>query len=88
MSVVTFAPARRRFIWWGMRIGGGILASASGTVSLAGAEAPAAERRRFMDLAFEMRRRAAARGDQAFGAVVVRDGQGRVLSGPSLLRTS
>ena len=34
----------------------------------------ASDRKRFMDRAFEMRRKAVERGDQAFGAVVVKDG--------------
>ena len=33
------------------------------------------DRKRFMDRAFEMRRKAVERGDQAFGAVIVKDGQ-------------
>ncbi|MBL8687589.1 MAG: nucleoside deaminase [Rhodospirillaceae bacterium] len=48
----------------------GLLASAA---IPAGAET--ADRRRFMDRAFEMRAEAVRRGDQPFGAVVVKDGR-------------
>jgi tRNA(Arg) A34 adenosine deaminase TadA len=37
-------------------------------------EAGAADRKAFMDRAFEMRRLAIERGDEAYGAVVVKDG--------------
>lgn len=73
MASVTFSPTRRRLLSWAMRVGGGILALAGAAFSPARAETPPTERRRFMELAFEMRRRAVERGDQAFGAVVVRD---------------
>lgn len=39
------------------------------------AAASGADRARFMERAYEMRRRAIVSGDQAFGAVVVKDGQ-------------
>jgi len=44
-------------------------------VATSHAAAPGADRSRFMDRAYEMRRRAIVSGDQAFGAVVVKDGQ-------------
>ena len=65
---MTVALTRRRLI-------GGLLAWSGARASPAQAETPPAERQRFMARAFEMRRMAVARGDQAFGAVVVRDGR-------------
>lgn len=50
----------------------GLLASAAIPVA---AETAAEARRRFMDRAFEMRAEAVRRGDQPFGAVVVKDGR-------------
>ncbi len=50
----------------------GLLASAA---IPARAETAAEARRRFMDRAFEMRAEAVRRGDQPFGAVVVKDGR-------------
>lgn len=50
----------------------GLLASAA---IPAAAETAAEARRRFMDRAFEMRAEAVRRGDQPFGAVVVKDGR-------------
>ncbi len=50
----------------------GLLASAA--IPAAG-ETAAEARRRFMDRAFEMRAEAVRRGDQPFGAVVVKDGR-------------
>jgi tRNA(adenine34) deaminase len=56
---------------------------AAGGVARAGAAEPAgAPERRFMALAFEMRRRALAWGDQPYGAVLVLDGE-VVGEGPS-----
>ena len=70
------APARvlltRRQVMTGL---GGLLAWAGADVSAVAATTPAAERQRFMARAFEMRRMAVERGDQAFGAVIVGDGQ-------------
>jgi tRNA(Arg) A34 adenosine deaminase TadA len=54
---------------------GGLLAWSGTQVSSAWAATPPVERQRFMARAFEMRRMAVERGDQAFGAVIVRDGQ-------------
>jgi guanine deaminase len=53
----------------------GLLAWSGSHLSPAWAATPPAERQRFMARAFEMRRMAVERGDQAFGAVIVRDGQ-------------
>jgi tRNA(Arg) A34 adenosine deaminase TadA len=64
----------RRQVMSGLtRVAGAALA-ASVTAPAAAATPPAA-RRRFMDRAFEMRRKAVERGDQAFGAVIVKDSQ-------------
>jgi tRNA(Arg) A34 adenosine deaminase TadA len=60
---------------WLARAAGGTLALSRGRAQPAGATAPPAERRRFMARAFAMRQAALERGDQPFGAVVVRDGQ-------------
>src|SRR5262245_40337547 len=54
---------------------GGLLAWSGTGVSPARAATPTAERERLMARAFELRRMAVERGDQAFGAVVVRDGR-------------
>jgi len=67
-------PARRRLL---ERITGiGLTILTIGGVSLSSARASTAtpERKRLMAHAYEMRRRAIASGDQAFGAVVVKDG--------------
>jgi tRNA(Arg) A34 adenosine deaminase TadA len=66
---------RREWIGGAIRIAGGALAVADPALSPAGAATPVAERARFMARALEMRRIAIERGDQAFGAVIVRDGQ-------------
>jgi tRNA(Arg) A34 adenosine deaminase TadA len=66
---------RREWIGGAIRIAGGALAVADPALSPAGAATPVAERPRFMARALEMRRIAIERGDQAFGAVIVRDGQ-------------
>jgi len=59
------------------RVAGAAIAAAglSGGAARAAAATPPAERARFMARAMEMQRLAVARGDQPFGAVVVRDGQ-------------
>jgi tRNA(Arg) A34 adenosine deaminase TadA len=54
------------------RVLAGLLASVAVPAS---AETSAEDRRRFMDRAFEMRAEAVRRGDQPFGAVVVKDGR-------------
>jgi tRNA(Arg) A34 adenosine deaminase TadA len=71
----TFSVTRRQLI-------GGVIWSAAGALTLRGtavtptaAATPTAERARFMARAGEMRRIAIERGDQPFGAVIVRDGQ-------------
>jgi tRNA(Arg) A34 adenosine deaminase TadA len=68
---------RREWIGGAIRIAGGVLAVADPDPALSSAAAatPVAERARFMARAFEMRRIASERGDQAFGAVIARDGQ-------------
>jgi tRNA(Arg) A34 adenosine deaminase TadA len=53
----------------------GAAAAPPGGVARAAALTPPAERARFMARAIEMQRLAVARGDQAFGAVIVRDGR-------------
>lgn len=75
MATVEFPLTRRQLISGVMRAAGGALAVSGAGFSPAGAATPAAERPRFMARAFEMRRIAVERGDQAYGAVVVRDGQ-------------
>ena len=54
---------------------GGLLAWSGTRVAAAETVTPPAERQRFMARAIEMRRIAVERGDQAFGAVVVKDGR-------------
>jgi len=73
--MVLQSPERRK--WLDCITGLGGMALALGGVSMASARASAAtpERERFMARAYEMRRRAVASGDQAFGAVVVKDGR-------------
>lgn len=68
------SPSRRRML--------GLLSQSGGTLALAGLSVAAAiaatrepARQHFMARAYEMRRRAIASGDQAFGAVVVKDGR-------------
>ncbi len=62
-------------LYWITRLGGTAVALNGVALVPARAAAPDAERRRFMARAVEMRRRAIASGDQAFGAVVVKDGR-------------
>ena len=59
--------------WFTRAVGGGLALSARPAGPAGAATAPG-ERQRFMARAFEMRQRAIARGDQAFGAVIVREG--------------
>lgn len=54
---------------------GGLLASVGARASVTDAATTPADRQRFMARAIEMRRLAVERGDQAFGAVVVKDGK-------------
>jgi guanine deaminase len=68
MAPVEFALTRRQWMSGAIRAAGGILIAA-------GAATPSAERERFMARALEMRRIAVARGDQPYGAVIVREGQ-------------
>jgi guanine deaminase len=71
MSTLT----RREWIGGAIRIAGGALAATDPALSSAGAATPVTERAPFMARALEMQRIAIERGDQAFGAVIVRDGQ-------------
>lgn len=75
MSAVTALLTRRQLMRGLTRGVGAVLAWSGPRVSSARAETSRAERQRFMARAVEMRRLAVERGDQAFGAVVVRDGQ-------------
>ena len=65
---------RRRLLSWMTVLGGALLAAAGGSPRTARASRDAA-RQQLMERAYEMRRRAIASGDQAFGAVVVKDGR-------------
>jgi len=65
---------RRQVMKGGIQIAGA-MALAGADTTPAAAATPPAERSRFMARAFEMRRIAVERGDQAYGAVIVRDGQ-------------
>ena len=69
------SPARRRLIGRVMRLGGAALALSGVSLSAARAASSDPDRQRLMARAYEMRRRAIASGDQAFGAVVVKDGE-------------
>jgi tRNA(Arg) A34 adenosine deaminase TadA len=65
----------------------GLAAAAVSGARPAAAQSADAETRRFMQLAFAMRDRAVREGDQAFGAIVVKDGR-VVGEGPSRVRTN
>jgi tRNA(Arg) A34 adenosine deaminase TadA len=66
----------RRHLMGGLtRVVAGVLAGSASRVQSAWAATPPAQRERFMARAFELRRMAVERGDQPFGAVIVRDGQ-------------
>jgi pyrimidine deaminase RibD-like protein len=56
-------------------VAGTALVIPGASVSSARAATPAADRSRFMARALEMRKMAVERGDQPYGAVVVKDGQ-------------
>ena len=71
---MTGLDLTRRQLVGGLTPIAGVLAW-SGARSPAAAATSPAERQRFMDRAFEMRRKAVERGDQPFGAVVVKDGK-------------
>ena len=75
MFPVTLSLTRRQLVGGLARAVGGLLAWSGTHSSPASAATTPAERRRFMARAFEMRRVAVERGDQAFGAVIVKDGQ-------------
>ena len=74
MTIGALSQPRRRLISLGLRIGGGALGLAGFGSALLHAAAPA-DRQRFMARALEMPRIAVQRGDQAFGAVVVKNGE-------------
>ena len=75
MVPITVLLTRRQLMGVLTRVVGGSLAWSGTGLSPAWAATPPAERQRFMARAFELRRMAVERGDQAFGAVIVRDGQ-------------
>ena len=66
---------RRQLMRALVRAVGGLLAWSGDRSAPASAATPPPERERFMARAFELRRMAVERGNQAFGAVVVRDGR-------------
>ena len=70
---VMLAVTRRQLMSALTRVAGGLVVWSGSEI--AAAATSAADRQRFMDRAFEMRRKAVERGDQAFGAVIVKDGQ-------------
>jgi tRNA(Arg) A34 adenosine deaminase TadA len=71
--MVEFRSTRRQLMTRAIGLaGGGLALAGSGP---APAATPAADRARLMARAIELRRIAVERGDQAFGAVVARDGQ-------------
>ena len=74
-ATMPFRLTRRQLVTGLTQAVVGLLAVSHPRVAPAATTASPTERQRFMDRAFEMRRVAAERGDQAFGAVVVRDGQ-------------
>ena len=74
-TVAMTFHTRRQLVARLARVVGGLLATTGARVPVAWGATPPTERKRFMAHAIEMRRRAVERGDQAFGAVIVRDGQ-------------
>ena len=75
MAPGTSSLSRRRLTASLMWLAGGILILSETGFSRARAATPVPERQRSMARAFEMRRMAIERGDQAFGAVIVKNGQ-------------
>ena len=75
MSFIMFSQSRRRMIASLLLFSGALLTTTGTIVAPALAATSTSERRRFMTRASEMRRMALERGDQAFGAVIVKDGQ-------------
>jgi len=74
---------RRRLLWSGT-LGVALVAARPLSAQPAAADP---ETKKFIDLAFAMRARAVAEGDQPFGAIVIKDG--RVIGeGPSRVRTN
>ncbi len=70
--MLEFRLTRRQMMARSIGLAGGALALAGPPPAVA---TPAADRARLMARAIELRRIAVERGDQAFGAVVARDGQ-------------
>jgi tRNA(Arg) A34 adenosine deaminase TadA len=75
MAAVAFGLTRRQLMSGAVGVAGATFARPFPAASAAGAATPSAERGRFMARALEMRRIAVERGDQPYGAVVVKDGQ-------------
>ena len=75
MRTAAALLTRRQLTGTLARAVGGLIAWSGARSSPASAATPPAERERFMARAFELRRTAVERGDQAFGAVIVRDGR-------------
>lgn len=73
MSLESFT--RRRLLQHVMKIGGATFALTGVSLTPVRAASSDPDRQRFMARAYEMRQRAIASGDQAFGAVVVKDGR-------------
>jgi tRNA(Arg) A34 adenosine deaminase TadA len=75
MTTVEIASTRRQWIGQVIRVAGGAWVLSEAAVTAARAATAAEERSRFMARALEMRKLAVERGDQPYGAVVVKDGQ-------------
>ena len=75
VNPVMLRITRRQLMRGLTQVAGGFFVLSGSTVPAAATATSAADRQRFMDRAFEMRRKAVERGDQAFGAVIVKNGQ-------------
>ena len=75
MTTVEIPSSRRQWIGRVIELVGGAWVLPGLAVASAGAATPAGERSRFMARALAMRKIAVERGDQPYGAVVVKDGQ-------------
>jgi tRNA(Arg) A34 adenosine deaminase TadA len=75
MTIVEVPLTRRQWVSRMIAVAGTALVIPGASVSSARAATPAADRSRFMARALEMRKMAVERGDQPYGAVVVKDGQ-------------
>jgi K+ transporter len=73
MTTVEIASTRRQWIGRVIRFAGGAWVLSEAAVTPARAATSAEERSRFMTRALEMRKRAVERGDQPYGAVVVKE---------------